>query len=304
VTRIPFAIAIAAAALSITPAAAADLGRFPPQARFYPPTPMLRVYNWTGCYLGGQLGGAFANNHINGQVTTSGSDPVTGNPTNTAVMTTNIDQNAGSTAVIAGGQGGCDLQFARNWVIGAQLDGAWTHLNGSQAVSASTGLPEQGSMNLSANAIVQANIIATATGRIGWAANFDDIAGLFYLKGGAAFINYDTYRINGQSSIISCAAFDPKSGCTAFNSPVNTAVNFTAPSASRWGWTIGLGTEWVVDGNWSIFGEWDFLNFANHNVTFTDANFGSTQFSARQSINEVKVGVNYRFGNPLPQQYP
>jgi len=313
VTRIRFAVAIAAAALSITPAVAADLGRFPPPARFYPATPMLRVYNWTGCYLGGQLGGAFANNHLSGQVTTSGIDPII-NPgippapptiTNqTVFMTTDVDQNAGSTAVTVGGQGGCDLQFARNWVIGAQLDGVWTHLNGSQAFSSSIGLAQQGSMSLSANALVQANIIATATGRIGYAVNYDDIAGLFYLKGGAAFINYDTYRINGQSSLTSCAVFDAKSGCTAFNSPVNTVVNFTAPSASQWGWTIGLGTEWVVDGNWSIFGEWDFLNFGNHSVTFTDANFGSTQLNARQSINELKMGINYRFGSPLPQQYP
>jgi outer membrane immunogenic protein len=63
VTKIPFAIAIAAAALSIVPAGAADMGRFPPAARFYPPPPpVLRVYNWTGCYLGTQLGGAFADN--------------------------------------------------------------------------------------------------------------------------------------------------------------------------------------------------------------------------------------------------
>ena len=67
-TKIPFAIAIAAAALSIVPAGAADLGRFPPPGPFYPPAPMFRVYNWTGCYLGTQVGGAFADNKINGQL--------------------------------------------------------------------------------------------------------------------------------------------------------------------------------------------------------------------------------------------
>jgi hypothetical protein len=60
----------------------------------------------------------------------------------------------------------------------------------------------------------------------------------------------------------------------------------------------------MVDGNWSIFGEWDYLNFGTHNVTFTDASAGSSQFSVKQSINELKLGINYRFGNPLPQQYP
>ena len=104
-TKIPFAIAIAAAALSIVPAGAADLGRFPPAARFYPPPPpMVRVYNWTGCYLGAQLGGAFADNHINGQLAGF-----------------IFDQNDSAAAALVGGQVGCDFQFARNWVVGAQL---------------------------------------------------------------------------------------------------------------------------------------------------------------------------------------
>jgi outer membrane immunogenic protein len=262
---------------------------------------VVRVYNWTGCYLGAQLGGAFADNHLSGPLTTNGGP---------ASITTAIDQNASSTAVIAGGQAGCDLQFARNWVIGAQIDGAWTHLNGSQAFTSSAGLPEQGSISLSANTIVQANVLATATGRIGYAVNFDQIAGLFYLKGGAAFVNYDTYNVKGQTSTTTCAVFTPPTppatggSCTTFNSPVNQAVNFGAPSANQWGWTIGLGTEWVVDGNWSIFGEWDYLNFGTHNLTFTDVNSGSSQLSVKQSINELKLGINYRFGNPLPGQYP
>jgi outer membrane immunogenic protein len=173
-----------------------------------------------------------------------------------------------------------------------------------RCIGASQGLPQQGHIDLAANAIVQANILATVTGRIGYAANFDTIAGLFYLKGGAAFVNYDTYGINGQTSLTTCAAFNPTQGCTAFNSPVTNASNFSAPSANRWGWTFGLGTEWVVFENLSIFGEWDYLNFGNHGVTFTDPNSGSSQFSVKQSINELKLGINYRFGNPLPGQYP
>ena len=267
------------------------------------PPPVVRVYNWTGCYLGAQLGGAFADNHLNGQLTTNaGVDPTTLLPLS---LTTVVDQNAGSTAVIAGGQGGCDLQFARNWVIGAQLDGAWTHLSGSGAFTSSAGLPEQGSINASANTLILANILATATGRIGYAVNFDQIAGLFYLKGGAAFVNYDTDNITGNTTTKTCAdnPFNPAKGCQSFDTQ-NNPFNFNAPSGSQWGWTFGLGTEWVVDGNWSIFGEWDYLNFGTRSVTFTDPNSGSSQLSIKQSINELKLGINYRFGNPLPGQYP
>jgi outer membrane immunogenic protein len=289
VTRLLFAIGIAAVALGIAPAVAADLGRFPPPAPFYPPPPpVLRVYNWTGCYLGTQLGGAFADNKINGQLA--------------GFL---FIQNESAAAVLAGGQAGCDLQFARNWLVGVQIDGAWTNLVGSQAETGSQGLAHQGTFNLSGNLTLKANVITTATGRIGYAANYDSIAGLFYLKGGAAFVNDDTSNFIGQTSTKTCASFDPMTGvCSTFNSPVNQAVNFSAPSANRFGWTIGVGTEWAVIDNWSVFGEWDYMNFGTHNVTFTDPNLGSTQVSVKQQINVLKLGINYRFGNPLPQQYP
>src|SRR5207237_3207382 len=70
---------------------------------------------------------------------------------------------------------GCDLQFARNWVIGAQIDGAWTNLTGSEALAGSQGLPPSGNLNLSGNLNFKANVIATATGRIGYAVNYDSI---------------------------------------------------------------------------------------------------------------------------------
>ena len=304
-TRTSFAIALVAAALGIMPAVAADLGRFP-QPGFYPPPPVLRVYNWTGCYLGAQLGGAFANNKINGDFITfvpasfnaDGSFNLPGN------LRTPLADNAGSTAVTLGGQGGCDLQVARTWVIGAQLDGVWTHLSGSQSISATAGLSEGGHIDQKATALIQADILATATARIGYAVNYDAIAGLFYLKGGAAFANYDNYNITGNNVVTTCANNPvPPTGCSAFNS-ANNPFNFNAPSTNRWGWTFGLGTEWAVSENLTVFGEWDYLNFGSHNVTFTDVRAGTSQLAVKQSINELKLGINYRFGNPLPQQYP
>ncbi len=100
-----------------------------------------------------------------------------------------------------------------------------------------------------------------------------------------------------------CTAFDPvKNTCTGAS--VGQAVAFSAPSTNRFGWTVGVGTEWVVADGWSVFGEWDYMNFGTHNLTFTDAFLGSTQVSVKQQINELKLGVNYRFGNTVPQQYP
>jgi hypothetical protein len=147
-------------------------------------------------------------------------------------------ENDSAAAVIAGGQAGCDLQFARNWVIGAQIDGAWTHLSGSEALTGTQGLPPSGKIDLFGNLNFKVNAIATATCRIGYAVNYDSIAGLFYLKGGGAFVDYDTSTFNGQ--LTACAVFDPTKGCTGAS--VGSAVTFNAPSANRFGWTIGVGT--------------------------------------------------------------
>jgi len=261
------------------------MGRFPPAARFYPPPPpVLRVYNWTGCYLGAQLGGAFADNKINGDLA--------------GFL---FIQNDSAAAALVGGQVGCDLQFARNWVVGAQIDGAWTNLKGSLAETGTQGLPPGGKTTLSGNLDFKANVIATATGRIGYAVNYDTIAGLFYLKGGGAFVDYDTSTFNGALTV--CSAFDATKG-TCTGASVGSAFAFNSPSANRFGWTIGVGTEWAVFENWSVFGEWDYMNFGSHNVTFTDPNLGSTPVSVKQQINVLKMGINYRFGNTLPQQYP
>jgi hypothetical protein len=152
-------------------------------------------------------------------------------------------------------------------------------------------------VNLSGNLIFKANVIATATGRIDYAVNFDSMAGLFYLKGGAAFVDYDSSSFIGAFN--TCTLFDStKNTCTGASR--TSAIAFNAPSANRFGWTIGVGGSRYL----SVFGEWDYMNFGTHNLTFTDPNFGSSQTSVKQQINVLKLGVNYRFGNSLPQQYP
>ena len=81
---------VALVALGATvPALAADLG-----ARTYTKAPayMAPIYNWTGFYIGGHIGGAFGNdNNFNGLVTTS--------------------NDAGR--FLGGVQAGADYQFAR-----------------------------------------------------------------------------------------------------------------------------------------------------------------------------------------------
>jgi len=79
------------------PAFAADM-----QARTYSKAPAYTapqvVYNWTGFYIGGHVGGAFA-----GDNSLLGSDG----------------------RFLGGVQGGFDYQFASNWVVGAEAQYSW-----------------------------------------------------------------------------------------------------------------------------------------------------------------------------------
>jgi outer membrane immunogenic protein len=88
------------------PAAAADM-----PARTYTKAPAYTapavVYNWTGFYIGGHVGGAFG-----GDSSIQGSDG----------------------RFLGGVQGGVDYQFATNWVIGAEAQYSWLSNNNSGAL--------------------------------------------------------------------------------------------------------------------------------------------------------------------------
>jgi outer membrane immunogenic protein len=88
------------------PALAADI-----PARTYTKAPVYTapqaVYNWTGFYIGGHLGGAFAGNN-------------------------SLEGSGGR--FMGGVQGGADYQFATNWVIGAEAQYSWMANNNNGVI--------------------------------------------------------------------------------------------------------------------------------------------------------------------------
>src|SRR3984893_14256857 len=96
----------AACLIFAAPAFAADL-----RPRTYTKAPVYTapeaVYNWTGFYIGGHVGAAFAGNN-----SLQGSDG----------------------RFLGGVQGGFDYQFATNWVIGAEAQYSWLVGNNNSGV--------------------------------------------------------------------------------------------------------------------------------------------------------------------------
>src|SRR3954452_8026153 len=100
---LPGAAAIVAFA---APAFAADM---PPRTYSQAPpfTAPQAIYNWTGFYIGGHVGGGFA-----------GDNNLLGN----------------SRRFMGAVQGGCDYQCAGNWVLGAEAQYSWLANNSNNGV--------------------------------------------------------------------------------------------------------------------------------------------------------------------------
>jgi len=157
-------LGVAVAALLASPAMAADLPmpvKAPPMVA--PPPPM----TWTGCYIGGNLGWAKQDTHVELQGYNEPFGPFT--PYYYDYGWTN---GAGG---VFGGQVGCDYQLNSNWVVGVRgmFDG--TNINQDLVYD-----PVSSSDDLN----MKTEWFATALGRIGYLALPN---ALVYVKGGAAW---------------------------------------------------------------------------------------------------------------------
>jgi outer membrane immunogenic protein len=150
----------AACALFATGALAADLPAPAPAPVYRPPPVAVPLFTWTGCYVGGNVGGLWARSDWN--------DDVLG------------DFGSGTASGALGGvQIGCNYQTGA-WVFGIQGDYDWTNANNNNTngfLSNLTGLVVTNQ--------TQINSLGSVTGRVGYA--WDRFLG--YVKGGGAWVN-------------------------------------------------------------------------------------------------------------------
>lgn len=128
------------------------------------------VFNWTGCYIGGNVGGGWGRKNLSDEFFTPGGFAPSSSPV------ANIHGG------LVGGQVGCNSQFAPHWVVGIEGTGDWANISG------------RSDPFFDGKAVFQAHTdwIATVTGRLGYAVD----QWLFFVKGGAAWAG-DKYKLSG-----------------------------------------------------------------------------------------------------------
>jgi outer membrane immunogenic protein len=249
-----------AVALIGAPALAADMGV--PARSYYPPLPPA-IYDWTGIYVGGHIGGGM----LVDSVSQNGVSPGDFNLVDTG--------NLRPAGVIGGAQIGANYEFAP-WVVG--LEGSWT----DSGIQGNTLIGCAGTCVIGTTAIAQerftsqAQWFAALTGRFGYAAN----DWLFYAKVGGAWMD-----ARYTEDLLTTGA-----GVTAA-----TQV-FTD---NRTGFTVGAGIELGLVENLSGKIEYDFYDFGSRNYNFN----AITPVSVSSNLHTIIVGLNYKFnwsGGPKP----
>jgi outer membrane immunogenic protein len=161
--KLMLATAALGALTAAGPVLAADL---PARMPYKAPPPPIPYFSWTGCYIGGHVGGAWEHRDLeNGTIVAT-----------TALGATTTFLNTGgfdTSGWLAGGQAGCQWQIT-SVVFGIEGDGSWTNLSGT-LTDPLTGTTFSTNNNN--------QVLYDVTARLGWAWD----RWLIYAKGGGAW---------------------------------------------------------------------------------------------------------------------
>ena len=76
------------------------------------------------------------------------------------------------------------------------------------------------------------------------------------------------------------------------------AGNSASSAFTRTGWIAGIGLEYGISQDWSAKIEYDYLSFGTQPLNFTTATPTAYASSTTLNAQEIKAGVNLRFGSP------
>jgi outer membrane immunogenic protein len=234
------------------------------------PVPV-EVYTWSGFYVGGHVGGAWLND-----TDATATSQLSGAPPTTQ---TGTFANSDHGFLFGGAQAGYNWQFG-NFVAGVEAD-----------ISIS-GLKQNQTLTLTDGAITD---VVTSTRAMDW---FGTVRGrigylfvprlLGYLTGGFAY-----GRTHNDVNQLIAAPFS--GGPFVLNSFGRRAT----------GWTAGAGIEYMITRQWSLKGEYQYIDLNDGSATTNTIEFFGgkahgvfTTQSSDTKAHTVQVGLNYHFWAP------
>jgi outer membrane immunogenic protein len=273
--------AVVFAAIGVAPALAADL----PAGVYTKAPPIGTIYDWSGFYIGGNIGYGWGQSHDTSTIN------------NTAGMTlfTNTDKTS-MNGVFGGGQVGYNWQMQRI-VVGLEADIQGTDEKGSRSfICPTTCSPGTFTGIILPNGTLLFTpgpaVPATMSQKLDWFGTVRARAGalvdpkvLVYATGGLA---YGEARTSETIGVV-----------PATFSSTNTNI----------GWTLGVGVEGALGGNWTAKLEYLYLDLGKLSGVYLTPSpafgggFLNSSYNSRVTDNVLRVGVNYKFGGSVAARY-
>ena len=270
------------------PVAAADM---PVRAPVYKaPQAMVAAHNWTGFYVGGNVGYGWGDR----TVTFTPNDVVLQNVTcggtfgGTCAPPTSFDVNG----ALGGLQAGYNWQFNQNWLLGIETDFDWSRIRGTGTSNFILGFPAASNFQATQNV----KWFGTVRGRLGFLPTNNM---LLYGTAGFAY-----GRVDENVVLNSQAGANLDGG--AFGYDCVTGPNCFLGSSSRTptGWTAGTGVEYAPWNNVSVKGEYLYVSLGGGDavnvVAVNSPSPNASSFTAafnRTNFHVVRAGINFRFGD-------
>jgi len=174
-----------------------------------------------------------------------------------------------NTGFIGGVQGGYNWQ-TNCTVFGVEADYSWSNVK-------NTAFETDGDLGVDVDTLtIESRLRGLGTLRTRAGVVVDNL--LIYVTGGVALGNFKRTYTQTDNNV-----------------PVSEVFQH---NNNRWGWVLGVGTEWAINQNWSIKGEALYHQFKSDDTTFVCTVFCPSEakrFSNEDSVWVGRIGVNYRF---------
>jgi outer membrane immunogenic protein len=248
------------------------------------------AYNWTGFYVGANIGGGWSNNR---SVNYSPNDPNMVADFAPLFALAPPSASIKTSGVLGGLQLGYNWQVNSNWLVGLETDFDGSGIKGSGSTSTFfIGInPETNTVQ------EQLKWLGTVRARLGFLPMNNLLA---FVTGGFAYGEVEhtgNYVNNGTAGF----ATGPTGGFSLTCNASSTCLTGSSSSVAT-GWTAGGGLEYAFMPKWTVKAEYLYVSLASNSVTETalqpvgasapssfNANYSRTNF------NVARAGVNYRF---------
>jgi outer membrane immunogenic protein len=225
--------------------------------------------NWTGFYVGGDLGGLWSSN-------TGAWAPL---PSPAVFGVFGQSGSNGGSSFIGGLHAGYNWQFAPTWVAGIEGDWSWIKASGSFSQIWAFDPPPGTLTGSFTNMSSSLDWVASLRARLGYLFFHNLLA---YGTGGVAWTKID-YAANNSSGFVGLGSY----------------ITNAAVSSTQTGYTVGGGLEWAITNNWLLRGEYLYYHFnSGPSVVAQSINFPTFPSSyswSSTNVSVARVGMSYKF---------